>query len=70
MQKTWQKYIEYKTAYTITTTLEQNPNMALADLARELEMKIKNIASRRNTGLRTIQNLETTRVTSLLLTGG
>ena len=57
MQKTWEKFISYKTAYTIGV-VEENPKPALGDLALELSHKIKQFASQRNTGVRTIKDLE------------
>ena len=57
MQRTWEKYISYKTAYTIGV-IEENPKQALGDLALELENKITGFASQRNRGVRVVQDLE------------
>ena len=57
IQKTWEKYISYKTAYIITT-IQDNPRASLADLAMEYQNNIKEYASERNRGVRTIQDLE------------
>lgn len=57
LQKTWEKALIYKAAYSLTV-IEQNPNMALADLAKEWQDKIRDFASERNTGVRVVQDLE------------
>ena len=58
MQRSWEKYLSYKTAYTISV-LQQNPNTQLADLALEWREAIKQSASNRNTGTRVVKDLET-----------
>ena len=57
MQNSWERYIEYKTAYKITV-IEQNQNESLLAEASKLASQIKVIASQRSTGPRTVQELD------------
>ena len=57
LQKSWERYLAYKTAYIITT-LQQNPNHSLGDLAKEQQRAIEIFAKARNTGIRKIRDLE------------
>ena len=57
MQKGWENYLSYKTAYTIGV-IEENPRTSLGDLAKQWENKIMKFASERNTGIKTVTDLE------------
>ena len=57
LQKGWEKYLAYKTAYTMTC-IEDNPRVSLGDLAKEWQDKIKDWASQRDTGPRTVTDLD------------
>ena len=57
LQKSWEKALIYKTAYTITA-IQDNPRVSLGDLAKEYQDNIMNWASNRNRGPRVIQDLE------------
>ena len=57
MQVGWENFLSYKTAYLIGVT-EENPRADLADTALEWQNEIKKFASERNTGIRTVTDLE------------
>ncbi len=59
MQKGWEKFLSHKVAYKMGV-IEENPRPALGDLAKEWEEEIKNFSSSRNTGIRTVTDLEST----------
>ena len=57
MQVSWEKYMEYKTAYIITV-MQDNPRTALLNEALGLITHIKMLASERQTGPKTITDLD------------
>ena len=57
MQKGWENFIKYKTAYIIGV-IEENPRQALGDLALEWQQNIEKYSSERNQGLKVISDLE------------
>ena len=61
MQIGWEKFLSYKTAYKIGV-IEENPRVSLGDLAKEWEEEIKTFSAQRNTGIRTVTDLESNAV--------
>ena len=57
LQKSWEKFLSYKTAYLITT-IEDNPRQSLGDIALEWQKNIIKWASQRDTSPKTIVDLD------------
>ena len=57
LQKGWEKFLIYKVAYTIGA-IEDNPKVALADLAKQWEEKIKEFAAERDSSPKQVVDLE------------
>ena len=58
MQDSWERYLGYKTAFLITI-IEDNPRASLREEANTVADEIKELASQRDTGPKTITELDT-----------
>ena len=57
IQKGWEKYLSYKTAYTVTA-IEDNPRVSLLDLAKEWQDKVIEFAAVRDSSPKTVVDVE------------